>query len=108
MSEAPSIEHSLLGTFILPVAQALRINGFDPVEEMACVGLDLAKGQRPQIVIPAGTFFGVELQPDVSHCLWGCTVAPGFDFDDFELAAGPELAKQHPEHAARIARMSRP
>jgi predicted cupin superfamily sugar epimerase len=35
-------------------------------------------------------------------------VAPGFEFSDFELAAGPELAARYPLHAARIARMTRP
>jgi predicted cupin superfamily sugar epimerase len=76
--------------------------------EVGRLGLDVAAGERPQIVIPAGTWFAVELDAGVSHCLFGCTVAPGFDFADFELAEGPELAARHPAHAARIARMTRP
>jgi predicted cupin superfamily sugar epimerase len=76
--------------------------------EVARLGLDLAAGERPQLVIAAGTWFAVELAGGASHCLFGCTVAPGFDFADFELAAGPELAARHPAHAARIARMTRP
>jgi predicted cupin superfamily sugar epimerase len=72
------------------------------------LGLDLAAGQRPQLVIPAGTWFAAELPAGVGHCLWGCTVAPGFDFADFELGAGPELAAQYPAFAARIGRMLRP
>lgn len=75
---------------------------------VARLGRDLAAGERPQLVIPAGTWFGTELPEGVEHCLWGCTVAPGFSFDDFELAHGPELAARYPEHAARIARMGRP
>jgi predicted cupin superfamily sugar epimerase len=75
---------------------------------LARLGRDLAAGERPQLVIPAGTWFGTELPPGVSLCLWGCTVAPGFEFADFELAQGPELAARYPEQAARIARMSRP
>jgi hypothetical protein len=47
------------------------------------------------------------LRPGVGHCLWGCTVAPGFDFADFELAQGPERAARHPALADRIARMTR-
>lgn len=58
--------------------------------------------------MPAGTWFGTELDPGASHCLVGCTVAPGFEFADFELAAGPELAAAYPQVADRIARMSRP
>jgi len=76
--------------------------------EVRRLGLDLAEGERPQLVIPAGTWFAVELPAGASHCLFGCTVAPGFDFADFELAEGPELAARYPAHAARIARMTRP
>jgi predicted cupin superfamily sugar epimerase len=72
------------------------------------LGLDLDGGARPQLVIPAGSWFAAELPAGIDHCLWGCTVAPGFDFADFELAAGPELAGQFPGFAARIARMIRP
>jgi len=76
--------------------------------EVKRLGLDLAAGERPQLTVPAGTWFGTELLPDASHCLVGCTVAPGFEFADFELAEGPELAARYPAVADRIARMSRP
>lgn len=69
------------------------------------LGLDLAAGERPQLVIPAGTWFGTELAPGASHCLIGCTVAPGFDFADFELAEGNQLCEQFPAAAGRIRRM---
>jgi predicted cupin superfamily sugar epimerase len=81
--------------------------GGAPSSQVARLGLDLASGERPQLVIAAGTWFAVELAAGASHCLFGCTVAPGFDFADFELAQGPELAARFPEHAARIARMVR-
>jgi len=72
------------------------------------LGRDVAAGERPQLVIPTGTWFAVELAAEATHCLFGCTVAPGFDFADFELAQGPELAARFPAHAERIARMTRP
>jgi len=72
------------------------------------LGLNLVAGERPQLTVPAGTWFGTELAPGASHCLVGCTVAPGFEFADFELAEGPELAARYPAVADRIARMSRP
>jgi uncharacterized protein len=71
------------------------------------LGRDLDAGERPQLVIPAGTWFGTELPAGVEFCLWGCTVAPGFSFEDFELAQGRELAVAYPKHASMIARMSR-
>jgi predicted cupin superfamily sugar epimerase len=75
---------------------------------VAVLGQDVAAGQRPQLVIPAGTWFGAELAPGVSHCLFGCTVAPGFEFRDFELAQGAELEQRFASEAARIRRMTRP
>jgi predicted cupin superfamily sugar epimerase len=79
----------------------------DGSSRVSRLGRDLAAGERPQLVIPAGTWFGTELAPGVEFCLWGCTVAPGFDFADFELAAGPELAARYPAQRERIARMVR-
>ena len=76
--------------------------------DVARLGLDLAAGERPQVVIPAGTWFGTELAGGASHCLMGCTVAPGFDFADFELAEGPELMERYSAVADRIARLARP
>src|SRR5262245_51200793 len=76
--------------------------------DVARLGLDLAAGERPQIVVPAGTWFGTELTAGASHCLVGCTVAPGFEFADFELAEGPELEVLYPAAVDRIRRMRRP
>ena len=72
------------------------------------LGLDLAAGERPQVVVPAGTWFGTELSGGASHCLVGCSVAPGFEFADFELAEGPELEVLYPTAGDRIRRMRRP
>ncbi|NHK28006.1 cupin domain-containing protein [Parvularcula flava] len=41
---------------------------------------------NPQHVVPAGTWFGARPASGTAHSLVGCTVAPGFDFADFELA----------------------
>ena len=75
--------------------------------DVARLGLDLDAGERPQVVIPAGTWFGTTLADGASHCLVGCTVAPGFDFADFELAEGPELELRYPSAADRIRSMRR-
>jgi predicted cupin superfamily sugar epimerase len=80
----------------------------DGRSDVARLGLDLAAGERPQIVVPAGTWFGTELSAGATHCLVGCTVAPGFDFADFELAEGPELESRYPAQSERIRRMRRP
>ena len=55
-----------------------------------------------QCVIKAGHWFAAQPAPGSEYALVGCTVAPGFAFDDFELAEGEVLAKKHPEHAQLI------
>jgi uncharacterized protein len=79
----------------------------DGKSDVARLGLDFERGERPQVVIPAGTWFGTELDPGAPYCLVGCTVAPGFDFADFELDPELELPSRFPEHAARLERMLR-
>ena len=59
----------------------------------------------PQAVVPAGVWQAAE--PEGGAVLCGCTVAPGFEFGDFELAEGPELTAKYPEMGERIRRMSR-
>jgi uncharacterized protein len=80
----------------------------DGRSDVARLGLDVRRGERPQLVIERGTWFGTELCPGASHCLIGCTVAPGFEFEDFELADTAELIRRYPEQHERIARMRRP
>jgi len=57
---------------------------FGDVPEVAILGSDLAAGQRPQIVVPSG--FWQQARPLGRWTLVGCTVAPGFTFEGFELA----------------------
>lgn len=71
------------------------------------LGTNLEADERPQIVIPSGTWFGTALPENVPYCLFGCTVSPGFEFADFALAQGPELAAAYPAFADLIMRMSR-
>jgi predicted cupin superfamily sugar epimerase len=61
----------------------LRISDGTAVEEIT-LGLDLAKGQRPQAVVPAGSWQSAE--PTGDFTLVGCTVAPAFEFASFEMA----------------------
>lgn len=60
-----------------------------------------------QTVVPAGVWFGATVQQPESYTLVGCTVAPGFDFADFELADGAALQAQFPAHCALIQRLTR-
>lgn len=66
------------------------------------LGLDLAQGEQPQLVIPAGHWFASRPDHAVPYALVGCTVAPGFDFADFEMGSRPELLRQFPAHGTLI------
>jgi predicted cupin superfamily sugar epimerase len=79
----------------------------DGSSRVARLGLDLSHGERPQLAIGAGTWFGTELAAGAPFCLIGCTVAPGFEFADFELGDAGDLARRYPAERDRIARMSR-
>ena len=49
------------------------------------LGSDLTAGETYQAVVPAGCWFGAEVSGDGEYSLVGCTVAPGFDFADFDM-----------------------
>ncbi len=53
-------------------------------EEIIRLGADIRAGEAPQVTIPARAWQAAESLGDWS--LIGCTVAPGFDFETFELA----------------------
>jgi len=69
------------------------------------LGTDLASDESYQAVVPAGCWFGAEVSGVGEFSLVGCTVAPGFDFADFEMGSREELLKQFPDHADIILRM---
>lgn len=66
--------------------------------EARLVGCDLQAGARPQAVVPAGTWFAASVAEPSGYGLAGCTVAPGFDFDDFEMGRRAALVDQFPAH----------
>lgn len=71
------------------------------------LGTDIGNGALPQIVIPAGSWFASRVETEASYTLCGCTVAPGFDFADFELGSRKELTKEFPQHEALIVSLTR-
>lgn len=63
---------------------ALRLSPDGATTETVSLGPDIARGERPQAVVPAGCWQGAE--PRGGFTLVGCTVSPGFDFAGFEMA----------------------
>jgi predicted cupin superfamily sugar epimerase len=60
-----------------------------------------------QCVIKAGSWFASKPAEGAAYSLTGCTVAPGFDFEDFKLADRAELINQFAEHEALITMLTR-
>lgn len=72
------------------------------------LGRNIEKGEFLQQVVEAGCYFAAELNDKESFGLVGCTVAPGFDFEDFELSARGELQALFPQHHEIIERFTVP
>jgi predicted cupin superfamily sugar epimerase len=71
------------------------------------LGCDAEKGEVFQTVIQAGSWFASVPAKGSEYSLAGCTVSPGFDFADFELADRGHLSMQYPRHAGLIASLTR-
>ncbi|MEN6456062.1 MAG: cupin domain-containing protein [Prolixibacteraceae bacterium] len=67
-------------------------------EEMVVktLGNNFALGEVPQVVVPAGRWFAARVKNSSGYSLVSCTVAPGFDFTDFELATKENLIREFP------------
>ena len=75
------------------------------IEKM--LGPNPEKNQAFQLIIPQKSWFAVNVIPgNYNFALLGCAVAPGFEFEDFELARQGELLKKYPEHSEIIKKFS--
>jgi uncharacterized protein len=91
--------------------------GGDPVEMLQLregepgrvvrLGLRLWEGERPQVVVPRGVWQGSRLASGGKWALLGCTVSPGFDFDDYESGNREELTRKWPQHHALVQALTR-
>jgi len=61
----------------------------------------------PQCIVKAGDWFAAELSDKKSFALTGCTVSPGFDFEDFELGGRNDLIRKFPRHTKLIEKLTR-
>ncbi len=71
------------------------------------LGSDPEAGEVLQAVIRAGCWFASHIRDEKSFALVGCTVAPGFDFDDFELGERDKLVEVYPQYRDVITRLTR-
>ncbi len=101
----------------LPTDEIFHFYAGDPVEmlqlreaggQILVLGNHLASGQKPQVVVPAGVWFGSALAIGGAWALMGTTMAPGFDFTDYEAADRAEMTARYPEFADAIRRLTKP
>lgn len=71
------------------------------------LGNTTGSGVQFQVVMPAGVWFAAEPEAGTAFTLAGCTVSPGFDFRDFELADRNTLREKYPLHEKIIDRLCR-
>lgn len=84
----------------------------DPVEmtqidasgklQIVTLGQDILSGQQVQAVVAPDTWQGTKLKTGGKWALLGTTMAPGFDFADFELADANHLSTRYPAHSPAI------
>ena len=67
---------------------------------------DIEHGE-PTTLVPAGAWQSARPAEGAPWALGGCTVSPGFDFDDFEMPPASELIGRYPEHEATIRALTR-
>jgi predicted cupin superfamily sugar epimerase len=71
------------------------------------LGKDIDAGASLVITIKAGSWFGSRVEEPGGYTLCGCTVAPGFDFQDFELAERAALSGSYPQYITIINELTR-
>ena len=75
--------------------------------ERFTIGNDVLAGEEPQVVVRRGVWQALRLKPGGKWALMGTTVAPGFEFEDFEIGYREELINSFPQHREDIIRFTR-
>ena len=70
------------------------------------LGLNLEKGEVPQILVKKNSIFGSSVMEEETFSLVGCMVSPGFEFRDFELFTQDELIQKYPQHEEIILKLA--
>jgi predicted cupin superfamily sugar epimerase len=74
--------------------------------QLVTLGPDVLAAQSPQVIVPRGVWQGSFLAPGGSYALLGTTMAPGFDFADYEPGDRAHLVQTYPDHAELIRRLT--
>jgi predicted cupin superfamily sugar epimerase len=102
MLESDEIFHHYLGGAV----EMLQLYE-DGTSAVTLLGKEIAAGQKLQHVVPRGVWQGSRMLRDGEWALLGCTVSPGFEFEDYTDASYEELSAKWPGEAERIWRLTR-
>jgi len=101
----------------LPGTEIFHFYLGDPVEmlqllpdgssQIVILGIDLARGNQPQVVVRGNVWQGCRLAPGGQFALMGTTMSPGFDITDYEHGKCQQLIAQYPNQAESILRYTR-
>jgi predicted cupin superfamily sugar epimerase len=72
------------------------------------LGNNIEKGEIPQARIPSNIWFASKIKTGMGYSLVSCTVSPGFDFLDFELAQRQHLLQYYPHLKDAVEEFTRP
>ena len=78
----------------------------DGSSEVITLGQDILNGQCVQAVVLQNTWQGCFLSEGGEFALMGCTVTPGFEFNDFEPGRREELLEQYPDRRDLILKLT--
>jgi predicted cupin superfamily sugar epimerase len=100
----------------LPADEIFHFYAGDPVRmlqllpdgrgDILTLGANVLADQRPQVVVPRGVWQGSLLEPGGQFAVMGTTMAPGFDFADYEAGDRAALMSQYPAFAELIERLT--
>jgi predicted cupin superfamily sugar epimerase len=97
--------------FYVGVSLTVHVIDADGADAQIRLGNDPEAGEVLQAVVKSGCWFASQIatriRDEKSFALVGCTVAPGFDFEDFELAERAKLVKLYPQHRDVITKLTR-
>jgi predicted cupin superfamily sugar epimerase len=102
MLESDEIFHHYLGGAV----EMLQLFE-DGSSKVTVIGKDIAAGEVLQHVVPRGVWQGSRMLREGEWALLGCTVSPGFEFEDYSDAGAEELIAKWPGEAERIRRLTR-
>ena len=86
--------------------ELLQINA-NGAGEVVVLGQDIVSGMKLQHIVPGGTWQGSRLRVGGKYALLGTTVAPGFDYQDFEIGVREELVAKFPEWSKMVVALTR-